>query len=165
MRFVVGLIAGAMTTMLVATAMDAPTADVMQRAAESWRAISARLQPAPSGMQAPAPPAVAPDEAEDGAATERSPEPVTPLSAPSADQQDSVSTAERTSGEAVVWSPFHSEASATGFARRLSSQLAHPFEVRKQGPASYVVVYRFNDEHQRLALQQQISQVTGGSSS
>jgi len=42
---------------------------------------------------------------------------------------------------AVVWKPFHSEVSATGFARRLSTQLGYPFRALREGPARYHVVF------------------------
>jgi len=66
--------------------------------------------------------------------------------------------------EATVWSPFHSEASAAGFATRLSSLLAHPFRVKKQGPAHYLVTYEYTDNLHRQALEQRIAQVTGAPS-
>ncbi len=216
MRFIFGLIAGALTTLVVATALDAPTEEVLQRADEiadeSWQALREQFSTPTSS------PSFSKTDTEIGAQTEMSldaarslyqppnsqeppieqipadhehitpPEgdqpvnlPITDLAA--VDTWVAPSTPELTdavnkpsvalnveavaasqAGEAVVWSPFHSEASATGFANRLSRQLAHPFEVRKQGPANYIVVYSFADENQRLALQREISKVTGVSS-
>ena len=68
-------------------------------------------------------------------------------------------------GEVVVWSAFHSEASAAGFANRLTRQLSHPFEVRKLGPANYVVFYTYADPAQQQAIEQRIAEVTGVSAS
>lgn len=163
MRFIFGLIVGAVITLLVATALDAPTNAVLTRAQDGWQSISTRFnaESVRTAVRSPEADASIPDTQEIA---------VTPPQLEEDPQDpDTSQVVDRlpanTSGEAVVWAPFHSEASATGFANRLSRQLAHPFEVRKQGPANYVVVYGFNDETQRLALQQQISKVTGVSSS
>ena len=40
-----------------------------------------------------------------------------------------------TSGEQDVWTAFHSEASARGFAGRLTATVGHPFTVARLGPA------------------------------
>ena len=87
------------------------------------------------------------------------------LSAEMADAELPLAPTNSIPREAVVWSPFHSEASASGFANRLTRQLSHPFEVRKLGPANYVVVYAYTDASQQYALQRQIAAVTGASSS
>ena len=62
---------------------------------------------------------------------------------------------------AVAWKPFHSEVSARGFARTLSTRLGHPFEVRRDGPARYQVVYRYDSSSQRDLLRQQVAALTG----
>ncbi len=62
---------------------------------------------------------------------------------------------------AVVWKPFHSEVSANGFARRLSTQLGYPFRALRDGPARYHVVFDYDTEQQRALLQQQVTALTG----
>jgi len=191
MRFIFGLIAGALAALLVATALDAPTGEVLQHARQSWQAISAAFSPQ-AAAPAPQPTTSAPRAAAGPDAFV--PEPMVDLAGantlvtPSTPELNAQPAATAmmpdipagkaptlappidappapAAGEAVVWSPFHSEASATGFANRLSRQLSHPFEVRRQGPANYVVVYSFDTQSQHMALQEQISQITGVSSS
>lgn len=65
------------------------------------------------------------------------------------------------SGQLSVWRPFHSEASAEGFARRLSSQLGYPFTVLRVAAAEYHVVFDYADASERDLLQQQIATLTG----
>ena len=60
-----------------------------------------------------------------------------------------------------VWTPFHSEASASGFARRLTTQLGYPFTVSRTAPAEYHVVFRYANDAQRDLLLQQVAAVTG----
>lgn len=62
---------------------------------------------------------------------------------------------------AVVWKPFHSEVSATGFARRLSVQLGYPFRALREGPAKYHVVFDYESDQQRELLRQQVQALTG----
>lgn len=63
--------------------------------------------------------------------------------------------------QASIWQPFHSEVSASGFARRLSVQLGYPFYVAKQAPGQYLVVFDYDDAAQRQLLQQQVVSITG----
>jgi hypothetical protein len=62
---------------------------------------------------------------------------------------------------AGVWSPFHSERSAKGFARRLSDQFQYPFSVERIGPGAYQVVFSYTDPAERDALLAEIAEVTG----
>lgn len=62
---------------------------------------------------------------------------------------------------AFVWQAFHSEISARGFARQLQEILAYPLEVRKQGPARYLVAFTYDSDDQRDALLQEIEQIMG----
>lgn len=62
---------------------------------------------------------------------------------------------------AVIWKPFHSEVSATGFARRLSTQLGYPFRAQREGPARYHVVFDYDTEQQRELLHSQVTALTG----
>lgn len=62
---------------------------------------------------------------------------------------------------AGVWSPFHSERSAEGFARHLSDQFQYPFSVERIGPGAYQVVFSYTDAAERDALLAEIAEVTG----
>ncbi|MEM1435277.1 MAG: hypothetical protein AAGG11_14550 [Pseudomonadota bacterium] len=64
-------------------------------------------------------------------------------------------------GQLSVWRPFHSEASAEGFARRLSSQLGYPFTVQRVAAAEYHVVFDYADGSERELLSRQIAALTG----
>ena len=63
--------------------------------------------------------------------------------------------------QAVAWKPFHSQVSAAGFARRLSTQLGFPFRAVRAGPAKYQVVFDYTDAAQRELLESQITSITG----
>ena len=65
---------------------------------------------------------------------------------------------------AVVWKPFHSQVSADGFARRLSTQLGYPFRALREGPAKYHVVFDYGSQEQRELLRAQVEALTGFSS-
>ena len=68
-------------------------------------------------------------------------------------------------GRQAVWTPFRSEASARGFAGRLSTALEHPFEVERLAPHTYVVTFDYRSESQRSALEAEVNAFTGGGSS
>lgn len=61
----------------------------------------------------------------------------------------------------TVWVPFHSQMSAAGFASRLSESLGHPFDVERQGPGRYQVVFAYADETERAALLEEAAALTG----
>ncbi len=65
-------------------------------------------------------------------------------------------------GSEPVWTLFHSEASASGFANYLSTSLDHPFEVTRLGPAQYQVSYSYTNAEQAQALAAKINTITGG---
>jgi len=62
---------------------------------------------------------------------------------------------------AIVWKPFHSEVSADGFARRLSTQLGYPFRALREGPAKYYVVFDYDSQEQRELLRGQVEALIG----
>lgn len=80
---------------------------------------------------------------------------------PQAGRSDTHAAVETVVETAVVWKPFHSEVSATGFARRLSTQLGYPFRALREGPARYHVVFDYDTVQQRELLQQQVTALTG----
>jgi hypothetical protein len=61
----------------------------------------------------------------------------------------------------LVWSPFHSEWAAQGFARRLTLATDVPVEVVNEAPGNYQVVFSYRDENERQALVRRIEDVTG----
>lgn len=197
MRFVLGIIAGALATLFIATAMDAPTDRIVDQfvstGLEQWRkhtsvdtaaSLDPTERPVPtSSAAAPAMPVatvadpdttpllITDDPEIPGEYTALAPEePTSTLPTPQTDEVEATYpdapqtyTVEEPQ-QAVVWAPFHSEASARGFAARLTNQLAHPFTVSKTGPANYLVTYEYRDEPDRMELEQQIAYVTGAAS-
>lgn len=214
MRFLFGLIIGAVITLLVATAMNAPTGRIVHQLVKFWQQSVAKVsqaqaitahspastQPQALAAESPAsitpqqpptpseaplqsaaaedttvaalpetavvPPAVqapAPDETTFAAEPPAAEMAASDVSLFAVEQSQGASTMAQDAvpGQAVVWAPFHSEASAKGFASRLSQQLARPFHVKKQGAANYLVVYDYADEADRSALEQQIAYATG----
>lgn len=61
----------------------------------------------------------------------------------------------------LVWSSFHSEWAAQGFARRLTLATDVPVEVVNEGPGNYQVVFSYRDDSERQAMIRQIEAVTG----
>ncbi|MEE8243736.1 MAG: hypothetical protein V3R27_01970 [Pseudomonadales bacterium] len=181
MRFLLGLLAGASVTMLLAGTADVPTETIVDDLQAAWSNVIQKLTvPNPPVEPAAAMPSETPAhernpqrEAEVALAFEDSSfpvpevpiaidlplvEPVPPL-APA--EIAVVETPALVSSTAPVWEPFHSEVSATGFAKRLSLQLGYPFEVVKQAPARYLVVFDYASDAERKLLEQQVSVLTG----
>lgn len=109
--------------------------------------VQDELVASPPALADSTPPAVEPPPAVTAQAPE--PEPIVPVTAPTA------------ASKASVWRPFHSQLSAEGFARRLSMQLGYPFEVLKVDAAEYHVVFSYSDEAQRQTLSAQVLELTG----
>ena len=63
--------------------------------------------------------------------------------------------------QAPVWIPFHSEKSASGFAERLALEVGHGFDVNKQGPRRYQVVFAYADDVERDAVLGRVEMLTG----
>ncbi len=81
------------------------------------------------------------------------------------DRQAQADTSDRADGGDagihLFWSPFRSEWSAQGFARRLSSATQVPVEVVNAAPGQYRVAFSYQDETERLARIEQIEAITG----
>jgi hypothetical protein len=182
MRFLLGLISGAMAILLLAQIVNPPQDDWRQNiqglAHEAKAAVqqffsagSSKRTPAPSELEAskeePAP-------SQDLAASEEPalqpiPRPPDPLPlALSEDTQRIVTEVFEGPGPAavqpgshVVWVAFRSAMSASGFAERLSANLDHPFEVERRGPGRYEVVFDYRDEPQRREILNEAARVTG----
>jgi len=61
----------------------------------------------------------------------------------------------------AAWSPFYSQASASGFAARLERHLEREFRVVKNGPANYQVVFDYSTESERKQVLETIQALTG----
>ena len=65
------------------------------------------------------------------------------------------------SGTASVWTAFHSERSANGFAEVLTRETGHAFSIDRRGPGEYQVMFAYADDSERAALLGLIAGVTG----
>jgi hypothetical protein len=74
---------------------------------------------------------------------------------------EALNTENAARGFQSAWMPFRSEASASGFARRLSDQLQRPIEVVRQGPGRYQVGFHYLSEEERRAVLSSIEFTTG----
>ena len=186
MRFLIGFCTGAVVTLLVATAMDAPTHPTLSNAkdlaASGWgqliQATSSSLfeqadeplQPEPIAIEAPDEPDPAQDEPPP-ATTERTalepipalapPEPV--AESPSSEfwVESALVAARQRHADQPVWVPFHSQMSAEGFATRLSRALDHEFRVVRQGAGAYQVVFDAADADEQALIMAQVTEITG----
>ncbi|MDZ7684838.1 MAG: hypothetical protein U5O39_07365 [Gammaproteobacteria bacterium] len=61
----------------------------------------------------------------------------------------------------MAWSPFRSETSARGFARKLREQTTHEFEVVRVGPGHYEVGFEFESSDERDTILNAVESVTG----
>ncbi|XOV82635.1 MAG: hypothetical protein ACFHXK_17465 [bacterium] len=77
------------------------------------------------------------------------------------EEAETTAEAQSTPGRQPIWTQFHSEASARGFANYLSSQTDHPFEVTRVGPARYQVSYLYDSTEQAQSLADRIRLITG----
>ncbi len=202
MRFLFGLLTGAVLTLLVATAMDAPTSlvvnGVRDLAADAWKSLIARTSDslfeapevtggrevltAASREPAGEPGSATADEASlqpeidgmDPALAEPAPALPPPASidemppsgywaerARTLEDVMQTATALHTSGASPVWSPFHSQMSAEGFATRLSQALDRDFRVERQAPGAYQVVFDAAGPSDRDLVLERVSEITG----
>ncbi len=173
MRFLFGLIIGAMFTILVASVINEPAQVVVNDIREAWHELVDKVRQSEQSVSATA--EVLP-EIEDAPLEDKSlqlanqplPETAVAVEAPEilAIEQNvltesSSSSYSSQSSSAAIWVPFHSEVSATGFAKRLSLQLGYPFQVTKDGPARYLVVFDYKSDEERALLVQQVATLTG----
>ncbi len=61
----------------------------------------------------------------------------------------------------MAWSPFRSETSARGFAKKLEQEVAHDFRVVKAGPGRYEVGFDFSSKPERSSVLDAIKAFTG----
>jgi hypothetical protein len=191
MRFLIGIFTGTVVTLLVATAMDAPTHPILNNArdlaAAGWdrliRVTSSSLfeqaevavQPELTVTEAATPPKQAPPPAAEQSALEPTPEqtalePAPALSAPEPVAEspssefwvESALTATRQHhANQPVWVPFHSQMSAEGFATRLSRALDHEFRVVRQGAGAYQVVFDAANADEQALIMARVTEITG----
>ncbi len=194
MRFLFGLIAGALVTLFVAAALDAPADRLVgQLVSASTRIGEVFTEAREASAPEPSPAAsLEVPEASLPADTESnlSELPSTPDRGEVVIVEDDIAAVPATDGgmlademagsdslppadfieaaaietaarRAVAWGPFHSEASASGYARRLSRETGRDFVVEKRAPANYAVVFSYLDADDLAAMQAQIAAVTG----
>jgi hypothetical protein len=82
-------------------------------------------------------------------------------SLPASEQLAGVESLPASEQLAAVWAPFHSERSATGFARGLSRHFEYPFSVRRSGPGAYQVIFPYDSPDQRENMLMEIAELTG----
>lgn len=66
-----------------------------------------------------------------------------------------------TAQTAPAWTPFHSRASARGFARHLSEKTGVEFTIFKEGPGRYEVMFEYATDAERRAIESRIASVAG----
>lgn len=168
MRFLLGLIIGAAMTLGIAATLEGHTNELVSEARELWgelqRNIDAPINARQSITREPSadastfiaeeprvevPPVLA---AEPEPALQPAPEIVNlePLDA-NATQP----------GTESVWTPFHSERSANGFAEVLIRETGHPFSIDRRGPGEYQVIFAYANENEKSELLGLIASVTG----
>ncbi|MDA1076980.1 MAG: hypothetical protein O3A63_19870 [Proteobacteria bacterium] len=61
----------------------------------------------------------------------------------------------------IVWVAFRSERSAAGFADHMSETLDHPFSVQREGAGRYHVAFEYTSPDEREVVLSQVKQITG----
>jgi len=195
MRFLFGLIIGAMLTILAASVINAPTQVVVNDIREAWHELVDKVQQSEQSVSGTAEVRTeAKIEPNDRSARDKllednlledkllfedkllqlasQPPPETDVEVEASEilaiEQNVLtesswpsSSDASQSSSATIWEPFHSQVSATGFAKRLSLQLGYPFQVTKDGPARYLVVFHYKSDEERALLVQQVATLTG----
>ncbi|MCH8142347.1 MAG: hypothetical protein IH908_12205 [Proteobacteria bacterium] len=194
MRFLFGLIIGAMLTILAASVINAPTQVVVNDIREAWHELVDKVQQSEQSVSGTAEVRTeAKIEPNDWSAQDNllednllednlledkllqlasQPPPETDVEVEASEilaiEQNVLtesswpsSSYASQSSSATIWEPFHSQVSATGFAKRLSLQLGYPFQVTKDGPARYLVVFHYKSDEERALLVQQVATLTG----
>ena len=177
MRFLFGLIIGAVATLMLAPKLASLSPAALEPIGDTLQAVASQvkeLRPAPPVSDADNAPDVLENSNTDGGtylpALDREILPLPKLSAapavvatPTESSRDRVSAPGLTelSQEQSFWVPFRSEGSARGFASKLTEQLARPFQVLRAGPGQYLVVFGYSTEAERAEVLAEIRAVTG----
>jgi hypothetical protein len=61
---------------------------------------------------------------------------------------------------ATIWTPFHSENSAKGFAGMLTRELGREFQVDRESAGRYQVTFAYNDDAERGSISEQVMAIT-----
>ena len=180
MRFLFGLIIGAVATLMLAPKLASLTPAALEPIGDTLQAVASqvkelRAEPIVSdASDAVDAPDVLENSNTDGGtylpALAREVLPLPKLAAapavvatPTESQRDRVPAPVLTelSQEQSFWVPFRSEGSARGFASKLTEQLARPFQVLRAGPGQYLVVFGYSTEAERAEVLSEIRAVTG----
>lgn len=183
MRFVIGIIAGSILTLFIATAADAPTHGTLDRArTELYQAWDGLIDTTSDSLFSNSRPVAVPNASTiDAAPREPAPTLAAPAATPAAPSAHSAPeqtelTAHKTDGPmevvesraptstpslAPVWLPFHSQMSAEGFAARLSRELDHSFNVQRQRAGTYQVVFAAESAAEQELLLARVAEITG----
>ncbi len=174
MRFMIGLLVGAALVLTLAPLLELRPTQIVEGMRAQW--TLSESVPGPSGSVtevAPDPLPVLPLATEALPVSPLPPEPdARPALAVAADddvhspgdppEAESANAAgEGDSGWQSVWTPFYSQMSAEGFARRLADTTERAFAVRKEAPGRYQVVFAYADEQERARVLAAFSAATG----
>ncbi len=168
MRFLFGLIIGAVATVMLAPKFGSLSPAAFAPIGEKLQAVAARVAEvsrAADVVEIPAAEALAalPERATDALPLPKlaaAPAVTTTPSEP-APAVFAAPILTELSQEQSVWVPFRSEISARGFAGKLTEQLERPFQVLRAGPGQYLVVFGYQDEAERAEVLAQINAMTG----
>jgi hypothetical protein len=164
MRFLFGLIIGAVATVMLAPKLASLSPAALEPIQDTLLAVASRVSASgdrddgPNGDPDPALPELArdvlplPKLAASPAVTTTPTESDRPAPAPILTEL---------SQEQSFWVPFRSEVSARGFAGKLSEQLARQFQVLRSGPGQYLVVFGYHSEAERAEVLAEIHALTG----
>ena len=81
--------------------------------------------------------------------------PAEPIEVPSG--FDVLASAQR----ATIWTPFHSENSAKGFAGMLTREIGREFQVDRESAGRYQVTFAYDDDTDRGLISEQVMAITG----
>lgn len=169
MRFLLGLIVGAAMTLGVATLVEGHTNELVSEARDLWNDLRREADELMEAQRSPSPESLPADESDldtEEPIVEMAPvpafEPIPTLaSAPQIPTPDPLELSDVRSGTESVWTPFHSERSANGFAEVLTRETGHKFSIDRRGPGEYQVMFAYTDESEKVELLGLIASVTG----
>jgi len=173
MRFMIGLLVGAALVLTLVTRLGLQPAQI----ADGLRAQGSLTEPVseasghePAGLSEwlPSQLAAAAEQRLASGPIKSDQPTVEPAAKAEADQPlsnepevSASAVAKQDSGWQSVWTPFYSQLSAEGFARRLADTTARPFAVRKEAAGRYQVVFAYADEDERARMLEAFAAATG----
>ncbi len=167
MRFLIGLLTGAALVLALMQSVALGPKKLLDEAERIWSAFeaySARVASAPTDDAPRHVPEIvsSPPPARIEAPVER----LVPAAAlddlfSSSQERGEPPMAMEKRGTQAVWAPFHSQRSAEGFAQSLTDALARPFDVRREGPRHYEVLFSYADEQERQDVLRAMAERTG----